>query len=143
MFASRAGAVLRVSLAILVASSCRVGPPKFANTVEEFVYVSLSFTPVEASRLGYHRHAGVSMDELLDDMSEAAMNRRRDFLRNFREGLSKVDPAKLTPENRADYRTIQAAIERQTLELSERQSYKHDPTLYIDCLLYTSDAADE
>lgn len=123
------------------ATSCRLGPPKFAGTVEEFVYVSLSFTPVDAGILGYHRHAGVSLDELLDDMSEAALNRRRGFLQAFQEGLKKIDPAKLTAEDRADFQTIQAAIRRQTVELSTRQSYKHDPGVYLNLVVRGIDGA--
>lgn len=128
-------------LCVFFGCSCRVGPPKFAGTVEEFVYVSLSFTPVDAGILGYHRHAGVSLDELLDDMSEAALNRRRGFLRAFQEGLKKIDPAKLTPEDRADFQTIQAAIQRQTVELFTRQSYKHDPGVYLNLVVRGIDGA--
>jgi len=135
------GSTALVLTCISLVCSCRVGPPKFAGIVEEFVYVSLSFTPVEASNLGYHRHAGVSLDELLDDMSEAAMNRRRGFLRAFQEGLKKIDPGKLTPEDRADFQTIQASIRRQTLELSTRQAYKHDPSGYINLILRGIDGA--
>ena len=128
-------------LCVFFGCSCRIGPPKFAGTVEEFVYVSLSFTPVDAGILGYHRHTGVSLDELLDDMSEAALNRRRGFLQAFQEGLKKIDPEKLTPEDRADFHTIQAAIQRQTLELSTRQGYKHDPSVYLNLIMRGIDGA--
>lgn len=98
---------------------------------EEYVYVSLSFSPVDASALGYHRHAGVVLDEALDDVSEAAMKRRRAFVAQFAKGLRRTDVAKLTPEDRADYRTIQASLAAQLDELNRRQTYKHDPGVYV------------
>jgi hypothetical protein len=52
----------------------------------EFVYQTLGFSPVSATQVGYHIHNGLRLDEMLDDMSENALNRQRDFTNSFGRG---------------------------------------------------------
>ncbi len=123
------------SLAAVLAlglTACRFGPPKFEQTTEEFVFTTLSFSPVAATAAGYHRHAGVPLDELLDDVSEESFNRQRGFYRAFSRALEKTKRERLTPEDKADYDLIVNQAQLALLELDSIQRYKHDPNFYVE-----------
>lgn len=115
-------------------NSCKFGPPRFSELTEEFVYTTLSFSPVTATAVGYHRHMGVPLDELMDDVSQPALDRQRTFYKKFQKILEKTDVAKLTPEDKADYALIQNQLKLSLLELETLQRYKHDPNLYIELI---------
>lgn len=126
---------------VLTSSACRFGPPKFNEITEDFVFSTLSFSPVTATSVGYHLHAGVPLDELMDDMSQAALNRQRAFYHAFSKTLDKTKVEKLTPEDRADYMLIRNRIKLALLDLETIQRYKHDPMVYTDLIgqaLFTS-----
>lgn len=125
-------AIAVLSLLTFTQLSCRFGPPKFDEITEEFVFTSLSFSPVIATSVGYHRHTGVPLDELMEDYSEASLNRQRAFYTAFNRNLDKIDSGKLTPEDRADYSLIRNQIKLSLLELNTIQRYKHDPTVYSE-----------
>ncbi len=104
--------------------------PKLA---EEFVYTSLTNSPVAATGVGYHQHNGVRLDAQLDDYSAGAIAKQKQWYLDFRQRLSQaVDPAKLTPEERADYTLINDQISLALLETDTIQSYRHNPTLYVE-----------
>jgi uncharacterized protein (DUF885 family) len=117
-------------------SACSRRPPEsLAQLAEEFVYEQLSFSPSLASQSGYHSHKGQSLDEALDDYSEAALERQRQFYQQFRERLAKaVEPEKLTADERADYEILSDQISLQLLELDEVQNYRHNPTVYVELI---------
>lgn len=126
---------------VLTSSACRFGPPKFNEITEDFVFSTLSFSPVTATSVGYHLHAGVPLDELMDDMSQPALNRQRAFYHAFSKTLDKTKVEKLTPEDRADYMLIRNRIKLALLDLETIQRYKHDPMVYTDLIgqaLFTS-----
>ena len=108
-------------------------PEAFTPLAEEFVYTSLALSPVGATSAGYHTHAGMKLDEMLDDLSPAGIEQQRKFYQGFRERLAKaVDPQQLAPEDRADYDIIQDQISLNLLEFDQIQSYKHNPTVYVE-----------
>jgi uncharacterized protein (DUF885 family) len=119
---------------VLAATSCKPGPPRFGEVTEDFVLGSLSMSPVAATAAGYHLHAGVPLDELLDDLSEAGIARRRGFLAAFEKRLGQIDRARLTPQDRADYDLILTRIHLEQLEWNTLQAYKHDPGVYVDLI---------
>lgn len=88
-------------------------------------------SPVAATAAGYHLHAGVPLDELLDDLSETGIDRRRVFLAAFEKRLSQIDREKLTPQDRADYDLIRNRIDLEQLEWNVLRTYQHDPTVYL------------
>ncbi len=122
--------------ALLLLSSCRPAgePAAIDDLVEEFVYSSLAMSPVAATGAGYHVHRGVRLDELLDDMSEQAMEQQRRFYRAFEARLEEIDPAALTPQQRADYQILADQIALALLELDTIRNYRHNPTLYVELL---------
>jgi uncharacterized protein (DUF885 family) len=110
----------------------QVQKPDFSKLTEDFVYGSLALSPVSSTQAGYHEHQGVRLDEKVDDFSPAGVEASRKFYAGFRDRLRASDPQTLSPEERADYQIIQNAIELSLLDLQQIQSYRHNPTTYVE-----------
>jgi uncharacterized protein (DUF885 family) len=106
----------------------------FAQMMEEFVYSSLALTPVAATSAGYHDHNGVQLDELLDDYSANGIAQQRSFYQSFRNRLNGIKPESLSSEDLADYRVVENQIGLSLLEFDSIQSYRHNPTLYVELI---------
>jgi uncharacterized protein (DUF885 family) len=104
----------------------------FSKVTEDFVYGSLALSPVGATQAGYHEHAGIRLDERLDDFSPAGIEAERKFYAGFHARLATIDPRSLTAEARADYQIIQNAIDLTELDLQTIQGYRHNPTIYVE-----------
>jgi uncharacterized protein (DUF885 family) len=104
----------------------------FSRLTEDFVFGSLALSPVSATQAGYHEHAGVRLDERLDDFSPAGIEKERKFYAGFHDRLVAIDPRSLSVEDRADYQIIQNAIDLTLLDLREIQGYRHNPTIYVE-----------
>ena len=113
------------------------GRPAVQNVsqwTEEFVYSTLGFSPVAATGAGYHQHQGVALDGLLDDFSTPAMEAQAKFYREFQKRLSALKPDQLAPEDRADCDMLRDQTSLYLLELDTIQSYKHNPTVYVELI---------
>ena len=64
---------------LLTLPACKRGFYNLESHTSEFVYTTLSFSPVTANAAGFHRFAGDFLDEMLDDFSEAALSKQRMF----------------------------------------------------------------
>ena len=106
--------------------------PDFSKLTEDFVYGALALSPVSATQAGYHAHQGVKLDEKLDDFSPSGIDAARKFDTEFKDRLAAIDQQTLTAEERADYRIIQNAIDLSLLDLQQIQSYRHNPTMYVE-----------
>jgi uncharacterized protein (DUF885 family) len=106
--------------------------PDFSKITEDFVYGSLALSPVSATQAGYHEHQGGRLDERLDDFSPEGMEEARKFYGSFRDRLAGADQRALSAEERADYQIIQNAVDLSLLDLEQIQSYRHNPTLYVE-----------
>jgi uncharacterized protein (DUF885 family) len=106
----------------------------FSKVTEDFVYSSLALSPVAATAAGYHEHHGVQLDEMLDDCSPNGIAQQRSFYQNFRDRLNSIQPESLSTEDRADYRVMENQIGLSLLELDSIQSYKHNPTVYVELI---------
>jgi uncharacterized protein (DUF885 family) len=104
----------------------------FSKLTEEFVYGSLALSPVSATVAGYHEHQGVRLDEKLDDYSPGGIQDQRRFFSGFRDRLALVKPESLAPEESADYQIIQNQVELALLDLTRIQSFRHNPTVYVE-----------
>ncbi|MCC6540268.1 MAG: DUF885 domain-containing protein [Bryobacterales bacterium] len=123
------------TLLFLALSACTSGPPpKFSDVVQEYVFTALSFEPVTATGAGYHVHNGIHLNEILDDFDSNALAKRREFYLGFRKRLGQFDAAALSAEDRADYDIIHDHISLQLAELDTIQSYKHNPTVYVELI---------
>jgi len=131
---ARAAAALAASFFLITGCGPAREPDTMDRLVEDFVFSSLAVSPVAATGAGYHVHRGVRLDELLDDMSEQGMEQQRRFYRAFQARLEAIDPAALTPQERADREILADQIALALLELDTIQNYRHNPTVYVELL---------
>ncbi len=119
----------------LMLSSCGSNKTlKMEELVEQFVQQSLAYSPTAATAAGYHAHKGVPLDQLMDDMSEQRLEEQRRFYRLTKEVLKNMPIDSADPETDADGVIIRNQVELALLELTEIQSYKHNPTLYVEMI---------
>jgi uncharacterized protein (DUF885 family) len=132
----RSGYILFLLPAATALLSCshHVSTGDFQKLTQEFVYTSLSFSPVLASGQGLHTWNGQDFDGQLDDESFAAVNRRREFLTGFHKRLEEVDRNSLSPEDRADYDIIDSQIGLGLFDLDIAQDWRHAPQQYVELL---------
>lgn len=124
-------------LALLVLAACRHHPKdedQVRSLAENFVHESLALSPSAATAQGYHKHNGVVLDEQLDDFSPSAIQRARDFFDGALRSASRISTTQLAPELQADIDVIKLACRSQLLDLDQLQSYRHNPTLYVETM---------
>jgi uncharacterized protein (DUF885 family) len=122
------------------ACSRRSPAGQFDKLTEDFLYGSLSLSPVSATATGYHVHNGVPLDELIDDYSPGGLEQLRTFYKDFQLRAASLDVNKLDKEQRVDLDMMKNNAELALLELDTIQSYKHNPTVYVELIgnaLYT------
>lgn len=125
------------TMAFLVLSACgaRKDPVTLQTLIEEFTSETLSFSPVTATAAGYHDHKGLLLDEILDNYSEEALSRQRDYYRDFRGRLNdSVRRDELAPDDRADFDVLAAAIDAAEAELDFVQDYKTNALRYVELI---------
>ena len=105
---------------------------QFEKLTEDFLYGSLALSPVSATGVGYHLHNGVPLDELLDDYSAGGIDQQRTFYKDFQLRIAALDASRLDKEQRVDLDIIKSNIELALLDLETIQSYKHNPTVYVE-----------
>lgn len=117
----------------------RPKPVSFAALSEQFIHDSLALSPSSASQAGYHRHLDrrtgktIELDALLDDLSPAAITAQRRFYQAWRGRFRKETPlASLQVQEAADWRLIDDQITFALLELDRIQSYRYNPTGYVE-----------
>jgi uncharacterized protein (DUF885 family) len=132
----RESVLLGLVLCISLTTSCKMPGEQqdFSKVTEDFVYGSLALSPVSATSAGYHEHHGVRLDERLDDLSGGGLQEQRQFYYGFRDRLALIKPDSLPPEERADYQVIQNQIDLALLDLRRIQSFRHNPTLYVELI---------
>jgi len=126
---------LPIVFAALLLASCsnRTNPAMdFEKLTEDFIYGSLALSPVSATGNGYHVHNGVPLDELIDDYSGGGLDQQRNFYKDFQMRIAAMDATKLDREQRVDLDIIKNNIDLSLLELDTIQSYKHNPTIYVE-----------
>ncbi len=104
----------------------------FDKLSQDVIYGSLAFSPVNATAAGYHVHNGIPLDELLDDYSPQGMDQQRGFYQGIQMRVAAVDPASLDREQKADLEILKDSLGLALLELNTIQSYKHNPTIYVE-----------
>ena len=105
---------------------------EFDQLTQDFLYGSLAQSPVNATSSGYHLHKGVPLDELVDDYSAGGLDQQRNFYKDFQLRIAALDVTKLDQEQRVDLDIIKNNIDLALLELDTIQSYKHNPTVYVE-----------
>lgn len=120
---------------IALACGCARNPSdQLARLSDEFVYTTLSFSPSAATSTGLHEYKGRKLDDLLDDMSPATLDRQLHFYRDFGTRLATLAPEKLSAEEQVDVTILRNQAALGELELDPIRSYLHNPTLYVETL---------
>ena len=110
----------------------------FDQLTAKFMFDSLVLSPVNASQAGYHKHTDprtgkvVELDAMLDDLGPQGVTAQREFYRHWQQRFRAVNRATLNKEQVADLRLISDQIGFALLELDQIQSYRHDPTTYVE-----------
>ena len=113
--------------------------PRFAELAQSFLEDVLVLSPTAATQVGFHRYhdpktgCEIQLDELLEDMSTAGLEKQRATLKRYRQRFQKeVQREALNAEDQADYDLIQDQIALSLLELETIQNYRHNPTVYVE-----------
>lgn len=104
----------------------------FGKLTDDLLYGSLALAPVSATQTGYHEHNGVQLDEQLDDFSAAGIDAQRAFWDGLKTRIDALGAASLDKEQQADLDIMKNQINLALLELKTIQSYKHNPTIYVE-----------
>ena len=123
-----------VLLPVLLVSCRRDRQPamSFEKLTDDFTYGTLALSPVSASQAGYHEHAGVRLDEALDDYSPAGIETQRRFYQEIQRRIGAFEPGALDKEQQADRAIIESNVALAMMELETIQAYKHNPTVYVE-----------
>ena len=113
---------------------CRKGPADFPAFTQEFIDTTLALSPTGATAAGYHKHNGIELDAHLDDFSAAGIESSRAAWMDLKAKLERFDRDKFDAESRADAELIESQIKLAELEDKEIQSWKHNPTLYVETI---------
>jgi uncharacterized protein (DUF885 family) len=101
---------------------------------QAFVQANLALSPISATGQGYHLDHGRNLDELLDDYSPSAIAKERKLYQDTLAQTSRLAQTNILPEDRADLDVINLQCKSSLLELEEIQSYRHNPTLYVELI---------
>src|ERR1700678_313797 len=122
-------------------SSNKAANAKFAEMTDQFVKDSLALSPVSASQAGYHKHTdpktrkAIDLDAQLDDVGTQGIAAQEKFYREWRARFQAETPiASLNAQDAADFRLIDDQIALNLLEFDSIQSYKHNPTGYVELI---------
>ncbi len=107
---------------------------QFETLVDDFVFGTLALSPTTATASGYHLHHGVSLDDAWDDFTAAGIAASQGLLHDIDARIGRLDTASLNAEQKADVDIMRGALGASKLELDEIQSYRHNPTTYVEII---------
>ncbi len=120
---------------VIAAFGCRSSPSeRITSLTQEFVYTTLSFSPASATAAGLHQYKGQDLDNLLDDLSPASLDKQQHFYEDFQNRLHQLPIDRLTPEDRVDFTILDDQCNLALLDLKDVHSALHNPTLYVETL---------
>jgi len=105
---------------------------EFEKLTDDLLYGTLALSPVAATQTGYHEHNGMPLDEALDDYSQMGIERQRQFYEQIQSRVNALNATSLDKEQHADLEIMKNQLNLQLLELNTIQSFKHNPTIYVE-----------
>lgn len=117
-------------------AACRKSPDasSFGRMTQEFVEGALALSPVTATAAGYHQHQGRTLDEELDDLSGAGIERQRRFWLAWTKRLDGLDVKALDAQSRADAGLMRNQADLALLELNVLEAWRRNPTVYVELI---------
>ena len=100
--------------------------PHFVDDYLAYLYEVL---PSQASLDGVHLH-----DDLLEDLSRAAVDAHVRALSGFGRRLHQIEPSQLQPIEQVEHRIVAANIEARMHDLETLRSWERNPHIYADIL---------
>ena len=97
--------------------------------VDEYLAWLHEIHPTNATFDGVHLH-----DDLLEDLSRAAIDTQTRTLGGFARRLAAIDPARLTDTERLERPALEAHIRARLLELESVRTWERNPQFYGDLL---------
>ncbi len=120
--------VLLLSLLVFATSalgaSSRVDR-QFEQLAERFIDAYPALSPVSATALGDHR-----FDSQLNDVSEAARNRKLSFYRTILDDLGRIKPKRLSQANQVDYSLLKHDLKGSIWSMETLQDWAWNPLIY-------------
>jgi uncharacterized protein (DUF885 family) len=98
---------------------------EFEAVAEEYVKTYLAAHPLQGTALGFHEYDGK-----ISDYSRLALDAELSRLRRFQDRLAKFDQAKLSPRQSIDFRSLQAAVNRELFEMQDMSVFERNPMVY-------------
>jgi uncharacterized protein (DUF885 family) len=130
----KANLVLVPLAAAALLVGCRRSPAEFPAFTQEFVETTLALSPTGATAVGFHKYKGAELDTHLDDYSAAGVEKGRATWKDLKSKLGKFNRDSLDAESKADAELIDSQIQLAQLEDQEIQSWKHNPTIYVETI---------
>ncbi len=119
---------------LLLMTGCKMPGEQqdFSKLTDEFVYGSLALSPVSATIAGLPRTSRHPAGRKAGRFQSGGIQEQRQFFSGFHERLALIKPETLAPEDRADYQIVQNQVELSLLDLNRIQSFRHNPTVYVE-----------
>ena len=130
----KANLVLVPLAAAALLVGCKRSPAEFSAYTQEFIETTLALSPTGATAVGYHKHKGAELDTHLDDFSAAGIEKSRAAWKDLKSKLDDFNRDRLDAESKADAELIDSQIQLAQLEDQEIQSWKHNPTIYVETI---------
>jgi uncharacterized protein (DUF885 family) len=74
----------------------------------------------------------MSLDDMLDDFSQAGIDKAKAFYEGIQARVNALNTTSLDKEQLADLEIIKNQLNLQLLDLNTIQSFKHNPTMYVE-----------
>jgi uncharacterized protein (DUF885 family) len=122
-----AGCAMPPDMRLASAADAREVTPdeQFQRLAARFIDESPALSPINATTLGDHR-----FDSEVDDVSEAARAKLRDFCQRLLDELVAIDCRKLSRENQVDYQMLVQHLRAELWNLDRFQSWAWNPIAY-------------
>ena len=101
----------------------------FPHFVDDYLAYLYEVLPTQASLDGVHLH-----DDLLEDLSRAAIDANVRALSGFSRRLNQIDSSVLSPVQQVEHRIVGANIESRMYELEAIRTWDRNPQVYSDAL---------
>src|SRR5512134_1908264 len=101
----------------------------FPHFVDDYLGYLYETHPTSATLDGVHMH-----DDLLEDFSRSAIEAQARTLAGFLRRLEEIDPAGLTPTEKAERPMMADNIRGRMFELEETRTWENNPQVYADTL---------
>ena len=102
---------------------------EFAALVDEYLDGWAGFYPSIAAGNGLHMH-----DDALEDFSALGIARQLQWFKGMKERLGRIQPNRLTPDERVDHRILGGVIDGWLLDLEVAKNWQRNPMIYASAI---------